>query len=38
MLLPIRRGAKVDADQLEVDTDIRAVVCDGVVSVTRRAS
>jgi 5'-nucleotidase len=32
--LRLQIAAKVDADQLEVNSDIRAVVCDGVVSVT----
>jgi 5'-nucleotidase len=32
--LRLRIAATVDADQLEVNSDIRAIVCDGVVSVT----
>jgi 5'-nucleotidase len=32
--LRLRIAATVDADQLEANSDIRAIVCDGVVSVT----
>src|SRR6476620_8811933 len=32
--LRLQIAATVDADQLEVNSDIRAIVCDGVVSVT----